>query len=245
MPNWVTNYLTIKIKDIDLVADKDGNVDFNRLIPMPMELENTISGGDIEDCMAYQYLNTHTKKEFVESKYFRKNYAKLTKSMEKNKMLSKLLSRIRENPKCFESEFYNKSDYNHTPESVGQYYLDLEQKYGYINWYDWSIANWGCKWNASSCDEIHTTEDTVCFMFSTPWGTPNVWLEKLAENIHFHLAWEEEQGYRGIITSFGCGIEIDEDLPMLEWEETDDGCYEHVKDEYGDEWYELYLDSVF
>lgn len=245
MPNWVFNYLTVRTEDKGLIIGKEHAVDFETLIPMPEELHNTVSGGDIEDCMAYQYLNTHTKKEFLESKYSAKRYYGITKSMEKSKMLQKLRKRISDNPHMFNNEFFDNGEHKHTPEEVGQYYLDLEAKFGFTNWYEWSIANWGCKWNACYPSIVSEENGITCFQFDTPWGCPEEWLEELAKKIPFHLSWEEEQGYRGIITSLGNGICTDEELPMLEWEENEDGDLIRSEDEYGESWTDLYMDTVF
>lgn len=245
MPNWVQNWLTVRTQDKHFIIGKDECVDFNTLIPMPKELENTISGGSIDDCMAYQYLKTHTKDEFVKSRYFIHNYAGLKESMTKKAMAEKLLERIGDNPKMFDSEFFDKGEHNHTPEEIGQYYLDLVEKFGYYDWYNWHIANWGCKWNACRAEIVSEEGGITCFQFDTPWCRPIEWLDVLSEKIPFHLAWEEEQGYRGIVTSFGNGIETDEDLPMLELEEDDDGNYTWAEDEYGTEWTSLYLDDIF
>lgn len=35
---------------------------------------------------------------------------------------------------------------------------ELIKKYGYADWYDWSIANWGTKWNAYNFDEYVSEE---------------------------------------------------------------------------------------
>ena len=244
MPNWVTNWLTIRKQDKNLVLNADEKVDFNILIPMPEELNNTISGGDIKDCMAYYFLKTHTKKEFVNSDYFSRNYALLKPRMTKKEMLEKLEERTDENPRMFDSELYG-GEHKHTREEVGKYYVDLVEKYGTYDWYGWSISNWGCKWNARSSQICDESDDYLCLQFDTPWGCPDAWLEELANKIPYHLAWEEEQGYRGIVTSQGNGYDIDEELPMIEWEEDEDGCLEQTEDEYGDNWFDLYMDTVF
>ena len=102
---------------------------------------------------------------------------------------------------------------------------ELEKKYGASNWYDWSIHNWGCKWNACGGTDIEEVgDDKVRLSFETPWGTPDGWLSKLAKIIDFHLAWYEEQGFRGIITSEDEYIDSFE-LPEVKWTEDEDGEY--------------------
>ena len=70
MPNWVANYLTIDGKDAEkvlqkyLIKDKESNeykFDFNRILPMPKEVE-IISGSITDNCVAV-YLSTLTKQE--------------------------------------------------------------------------------------------------------------------------------------------------------------------------------------
>jgi hypothetical protein len=41
------------------------------------------------------------------------------------------------------------------------------KKYGFKNWYDWRLANWGTKWNSYW---MHT--DGECIRFSTAWSPP-------------------------------------------------------------------------
>jgi hypothetical protein len=66
------------------------------------------------------------------------------------------------------------------PEHIFQGNLGPEEraKYGTNNWYDWSIANWGTKWNAyySRLDRESNTIE-----FDTAWSCPIALLDKLAE----------------------------------------------------------------
>jgi len=53
---------------------------------------------------------------------------------------------------------------NHTNEQ-------LVEKYGYSDWYSWSLDKWGCKWN---CDAQDWTREgnKISFWFDSPWGPP-------------------------------------------------------------------------
>jgi len=66
---------------------------------------------------------------------------------------------------------------------------ELINNYGYDNWYDWCVANWGTKWNASDChiDESGTS-------FTTAWAPPNPIVAKLAEltSHDFRMTYIEE-----------------------------------------------------
>jgi hypothetical protein len=62
-------------------------------------------------------------------------------------------------------------------------------KYGYKNWYDWCVANWGTKWNAGGdndamqvdYDEDQGNQGIALFQFDTAWAPPLGVLEKLME----------------------------------------------------------------
>jgi len=39
-------------------------------------------------------------------------------------------------------------------------------------WYEWSINNWGCKWNCDANDWERIDENIISFWFDSPWGAP-------------------------------------------------------------------------
>ena len=49
-------------------------------------------------------------------------------------------------------------------------------KTGFADWYDWSIANWGTKWNAY--DHQRLTDSAI--YFETAWSAPTPVLEAMA-----------------------------------------------------------------
>lgn len=62
------------------------------------------------------------------------------------------------------------------------------KKYGENNWYDWSVKNWGTKWNACDTDEPiiedrhpFLKESVLSFSFNTAWSVPLEIYEKLAK----------------------------------------------------------------
>ena len=66
--------------------------------------------------------------------------------------------------------------------------------YGENNWYDWSIHNWGTKWNAYS-DYFDEDENTMTF--DTAWSCPIPVLDALARlcydhNVSFDGKWADE-----------------------------------------------------
>ena len=62
-------------------------------------------------------------------------------------------------------------------------------KYGYRNWYDWCVNNWGTKWNAGGdndamqvdYDEDVNDQGIALFQFDTAWAPPLGVLEKLMD----------------------------------------------------------------
>jgi len=71
----------------------------------------------------------------------------------------------------------------------------LRKEYGYDNWYDWKINNWGTKWNTY---ENYIDHDTNTITFQTAWDLPRLVLVKMASmypNLKFHLEVVEEGGY--------------------------------------------------
>ena len=46
----------------------------------------------------------------------------------------------------------------------------LKLLYGEDNWYDWRVANWGCKWDCKGAQDHGA--GSMQFEFQTPWSTP-------------------------------------------------------------------------
>ena len=76
--------------------------------------------------------------------------------------------------------------------------LSHEDGKDWFNWYDWSVAFWGTKWNA--CDSYYLESDNgyLEIHFDTAWAPPRKWIEALERTGEpFILKWTEEQGYGG------------------------------------------------
>lgn len=56
--------------------------------------------------------------------------------------------------------------------------------------YDWSVANWGTKWEASVIDWDHTGDNEVMIWFESAWSPPTTLYEFLVEE-----GWEVEAIY--------------------------------------------------
>lgn len=93
--------------------------------------------------------------------------------------------------------------------------LELRELYGYDNWYNWCVSNWGCKWDASHMDPPTVDATQVRIRFETPWSPPLPWLETVHEihpELTFELACEEESGAFSALLVLG--PEIREDIDM-------------------------------
>jgi hypothetical protein len=47
-----------------------------------------------------------------------------------------------------------------------------KEKYGSLNWYDWSCDNWGTKWNSVDVDVERISDTMVSYSFLTAWSPP-------------------------------------------------------------------------
>jgi hypothetical protein len=79
---------------------------------------------------------------------------------------------------------------------------ELVNKYGYSDWYDWNMANLGCKWDCStdmsiSEDDIRestNSNSSISLYFESPWGPPDEWMRFITNEypeLEFVLDYEE------------------------------------------------------
>lgn len=54
--------------------------------------------------------------------------------------------------------------------------------YGYKDWYDWKVANWGTKWDVGAdCCKADTIDGGISVNFDSAWSPPTGAYEKLVE----------------------------------------------------------------
>lgn len=77
------------------------------------------------------------------------------------------------------------------PEDIYRGGLGAEErkKYGSKNWYDWSIANWGTKWDANS-NSVEATK----VEFDTAWSCPLPVLIELGKRVGGIIALYADEG---------------------------------------------------
>ena len=69
-----------------------------------------------------------------------------------------------------------------------------KDKYGHDNWYDWSINNWGTKWDACEPHINHNDIDFFSLTFDTAWSPPIEWIKYIMKDfpdLRFSLEYDE------------------------------------------------------
>jgi len=67
-----------------------------------------------------------------------------------------------------------------------------------LDWYNWSIREWGTKWDIDGSDEttiVDQDESSITYDFSTAWGPPQAFLRRLAAAypvLTFTMLWSEQ-----------------------------------------------------
>lgn len=108
---------------------------------------------------------------------------------------------------------------------------DEIESYREQGWYDWNIANWGCKWDARDVEELDESEGHWHIAFDTPWGSPTQVFETLSlqhPDVMVHVEWTEEQGF-GAEETFEAG---GRDL-LREWDIPE--THEQYEEVFGEE----------
>lgn len=127
-----------------------------------------------------------------------------------------------------------------------------KEEYGKNNWYDWSVENWGTKWNTLP-DEVKFDDfgDTLEFSFDTAWSPPLPIIDALMSrfpNLHFTLAYFEFGCMFG--GEYGTDGEIrfsEEQMMVKDIQDWTDYYLERIEEELeeytGDDWMALYYKS--
>lgn len=176
MPNHVTTRCIVtgeesEIKRFcDTFFSKDQNgefcVDFNRVIPMPEILINTVEGsvsstGVLLLRIAYGITNAEQELSKPWETQIRENL-----SMPEEPLPDVAKKYLEKNPEY---------------EKEGTLRLLALAETGFQSWYPWAIENWGTKWNAYDCVLDFQTEKYVEFCLNTAWSFPEPVFLRLAE----------------------------------------------------------------
>lgn len=185
MPNWCQNKLQISCTQaqLELLKSKlfsqnengEDYLDFEQLLPMPTSL-NISSGCRGERAMRLLQVSQTKRvtRPFLKRYFFYANIEALyAKAKHHRWNVGEFCLWLQNNPK--------EQDKLVISFSLAQQCLSNLARYGYKDWYDWSIANWGCKWNAcpDNCIVTFGANSTIECLFDTPWGPPEAWFKAL------------------------------------------------------------------
>lgn len=181
MPNYVINKVTCD--DMDelkkLLLNKDENVDFNIVIPRPEELDIT-SGSHSYDIPSRYFHTEEDERKLAKQRRIIGNVLEMlyNNTMTQAEFVKKVMAdeKLIKKIKAFKGWYSRKSknikyamkkkELTETLENYIKGFFNIK-RYGERDWYDWSIENWGTKWNAG---------DTVVYSdfieFQTAWSTP-------------------------------------------------------------------------
>lgn len=183
MPNHVTSRIIVTGNADDMIEFKallikktaeDGRLefDFNGIIPMSASIKGVESSSAAE--MGFEILTGHAPQERISGA--------LSIALGLPPKPS-LLDRYRaEDPSIQTLDDLKNWAAVHHPEWLekGAAMKRAFDETGYYSWYDWSIANWGTKWNAYS---FHLASDALTrieFTMDTAWSFPKPVFEALA-----------------------------------------------------------------
>ena len=150
--------------------DETLDIDFERIIPMPECLSNTMCDGEDKNAL-YYYLMTTGNEGMVDKLFDYPQFYSMDEYKDKT-----------------EKEL---SDYK----VLGEKLFNIALQYGAINWYDWRIRNWGTKWNAYETDIDSCGNGCVVLYFQTANHGVIPVVEKLVEmfpNLEFDYMYADE-----------------------------------------------------
>ncbi len=180
MPNWVTNRIIIEGPDANKIMAEltrvDNNeeryFDFNKIIAMPEEL-NIISGSLTNKAIEIYLTHINPQIDYfgpqdIDEEFFLKQ-RDLANSAKSFGSYSDSLT-FEELKKVVDDVLKAKDDFKIIDDVLdyGKKAISNIERFGSLDWYDWSIKNWGTKWN--SCHNLYSEELPNEIMFDTAWS---------------------------------------------------------------------------
>lgn len=216
MPNHIQNKLQIigthdQIKDVlDFIksTDKEAEeiqIDFNKIIPMPDELKIETHSGVIEwaeicTCLIDFTPLFSTLPDTISNLLNNHKYGVLSNRLKASTAMESITGK-RKSVKDF-----NEKEFDQFIQCVKNI-----RKHGLSTWYDWSVENWGTKWNAYQQNDERNTSDTI--FFQTAWNSSYKIIGKLSEkfpSIAFKLTYaDEDSGSNAGVIDFKNGAITD------------------------------------
>lgn len=175
MPNWCSNKLQIHgpTEDVERVFSalrlEENMIDFNGVVPMPPSLHITSGSSTNEavELLQGNWLNVVTR----QADKFLSLYGELPQTRED------AIEMIENVHLCYE---HHQNAFWLLSLAEGRQAIVNQQKYGHQDWYGWSVANWGTKWNGGQADVVRL-DSNLYVHFDTAWSPPVPIIEALAE----------------------------------------------------------------
>lgn len=207
MPNWTQNDLVITgtKKAIDGVYGLLGEkFDFNKIIPMPKELqEDTHRDGTNCPMCGKKFKKTGRGKVFdwkcKDCDISDNIGGRLGSTMFGGEGAKDVYKQLSFNEKLLAKKW--------------------EKKYGTASWYDWSTKNWGTKWNVTDDSTVIRKNNTeVRAYFPTAWDAPYPVLEELSKifGVKIMHRFTHEDGQEQGVMSYENGHTQEQDLRLSE-----------------------------
>ncbi|MDP8185350.1 hypothetical protein [Phocoenobacter skyensis] len=187
MSNWCENKLTVSgsKEEIEQIKSKlfrqdskSGKLilDFNLVAPIPRELKEDFVWGKEKSailllkaepsCLFKDYLQTEYANDLSESAL------QTLLNSDLNCTVKEFIEWLNANPSIQEALNIDLK--------AGYEAIENISKYGFSNWYDWSLNHWGTKWNATTSSISIEDEKITCF-FNTANCYPAKWFISLGE----------------------------------------------------------------
>ena len=193
MPNYTWNRIKADKDVISGLLDENGDFTFEKFIPCPEELTLTTAGGRVDELVCLYILENFKYKDIKENpaKYFNgfaNYYVDLNKTKKAN--IAKLKEILNGKTVDVITDGWG-PDAKVLREVTGEEYFNLQQKYGFHNWYDYHNEKWGTKWDAF---EVGIGNDEIAF--TTAWAAPFPIFEKICamfpkKEIEFEAEYED------------------------------------------------------
>ena len=178
VPNYVQNRVRLsgdqsRIDDLLRTVQNDeeglGSIDFDKIIPMPKELEI--------ECGSRSHTGFKAYSDFISIYVLGQPDGKVD---------------VFAIPESSEKAFLReRKDIDEETFALGKQAYQNKIRFGHPDWYSWRIANWNTKWNAF--DFYKESGSTLCF--DTAWSCAIPVMLRLSEmypDLHFTYGWSDE-----------------------------------------------------